>query len=371
MSDAISISAMAPSCTKSRTKMALPRTIVLPVSGQAITAQLGMMLSLSFCGYKPDLWLGASGGAMVSSLFIRHNNEAKTVLAKLLNVQDVEILQKYPLGYLQSIMEPSIFLRGSGLIDLYHMMTDGNYQAFRDNELIINAYNTSVGQTELFTTAPRSKSILQSCTGPMQLLGVACNVGYLGDLPDAEFEIKLREVLMATSAVPVVFDSVRVGDHRYVDGGLSFSSPLTAVSCLEPMSDILYLNPTDIDQPVPIMYGSVLENAVGFTSQITRSNALQDRYMYLHGLCCGQFNQLKIIRGKVLANNLMTGGLNFGADLAKTVGHSRMVEIFPLVSNHIPMTQNQSRDDYLREIADAQQEFGYRIFYLEASVSVA
>ena len=93
--------------------------------------------------------------------------------------------------------------------------------------------------------------------------------------------------------------------------------------------------------------------------------------MYLHGLCCGQFNQLKIIRGKVLANNLMTGGLNFGADLAKTVGHSRMVEIFPLVSNHIPMTQNQSRDDYLREIADAQQEFGYRIFYLEASVSVA
>jgi predicted acylesterase/phospholipase RssA len=134
--------------------------VVLPVSGQALTSQLGIMLALSGKGYRPSLSLGASGGAIVATQGINNNWQQSTWFSQLYNICDFELLRKYPLGYLQALLEPSIFLRGHGLYNYLEIITSGDLDAFRNNELIINAYNTTTGKTELFSTARRSCSIL-------------------------------------------------------------------------------------------------------------------------------------------------------------------------------------------------------------------
>jgi predicted acylesterase/phospholipase RssA len=335
--------------------------VVLPVSGQALTSQLGIMLALSGKGYRPSLSLGASGGAIVATQGINNNWQQSTWFSQLYNICDFELLRKYPLGYLQALLEPSIFLRGHGLYNYLEIITSGDLDAFRNNELIINAYNTTTGKTELFSTARRSCSILRDKMGPMELLGVAYNVQYLGDLEDCDYRDALRKTLLATSSVPIVFDPVCIGSSRYVDGGVSFSSPLTAVSCLEPFTDILYINPNNIDEAVPVKYGALFDNAVSFTSQITRSNALQDRYSYLSTLCCGRFQNLSVLNGSYCESDCNC----FKMDLQRTLGRPRMVELFPTCSNHVSMIDLQSRSQYLQQIQQASQSFGYRIFYVD------
>jgi predicted acylesterase/phospholipase RssA len=315
------------------------------------------MLTLVAAGYKPKLSLGASGGAMVAAQAVLNNWNAGIWADQLVGQHDVALLQKHYLGELQALVEASIYQPGSGLVAYYDLLSSGNYAAFRANEIIINAYNTDLGRTELFSTARRQDSVLNSAQGPLLLLGVSSDVHFLGDLPDSEFGRQLRQALAATSAVPIVFDRVPFGQYLYADGGVSFSSPLTAVSCVYQLPDILYINPTDIDKQVPAEYGSVKDNAIAYTAQITRSNALQDRYMHLHSLCCGVFANMAIIR-------CVYNPVTFAADLAATAGRPRMVELYPLESANAPMTVMQSYDQYMSQIAAARTGFAYRIFYV-------
>lgn len=340
----------------------LPPVVVLPVSGQAFTNQLGIMLNLVGAGYRPKLSLGASGGAMVAANAISNDWVLQPWLNQLQAMRDVSLLKKHFLGEMQALCEPSVYKRGDGLEQYYTLLASAPAKLYRDNELIVNAYNTSLGRTELFTTATRAASQLTGTQGPLQLLGVDREIHFLGDLPDCDYQKRIRELLVATSAVPIVFDRVGMGapgpnQQFYADGGVSFSSPLTAVSCLKELTDILYINPSDINESVPVEYGVVLENIVAYTSQITRSNALQDRYMFLHGLCCGRFDSMSMLTNKY-------NPTIFAQDLQRTQGRPRMVELYPLNSSHTPMTTNQSYEHYISEIMTARTEFGYRIFWV-------
>ena len=275
------------------------------------------------------------------------------------------MLQKYPLGYLQSAFSPSIFLRGQGLMDYFNLLISAPSDYYRNNELIINAYNTTLGQTEIFSTVSSSKSQLKNKSGPLLLLGVACQVDFLGDLPDPEYKCRLLQVLMATSSVPIIFTPVSIDNNRYVDGGVSFSSPLTAISCLMNFTDVLYINPSDIDVTTPVSYGDVITNAVGFVSQIARSNALQDRYMYLQVICCGAFNRLLVESGEVDISVPVTV-TKFNEKLVATANASRMVEIFPATQTSSgSMSENQSKQEYISQIVDNLNRFKYRIFFVE------
>ncbi len=338
----------------------LPKTLVMPVSGQAMTAQIGILLNLVNSGYKPKLTLGASGGAMVAANAVQVGWDAEKWKKELDNICDTNVLRKHYLGYIQALQLPYLFNKGSGLESYYKLITSAHPDEYRNNEIIINAYNTSVGQTELFTTATSSCSVLSATQGPLNYLGVSGKVHFLGDLPNCEFRKTFEQILRATSAVPVVFDQVSFRGCYYADGGVSFSSPLTAVNSLVSLTDILYINPENIDKCLPTTYSNIFDNTVAFTSQITRSNALQDRYMFLLSLCCGRFERFKVINGEVLGNDSQ----QFDANLIKTKAHPRLVELYPIEGKSLTMLDTQSRHEHIRNITVCNNHFGYRIFYL-------
>lgn len=336
--------------------LALPSTIVMPVSGQAFISQLGISLALTEAGYRPRLALGASGGALVAAQGIRNNWASAQWEAEVLQMTDTAALQKHWMGELQALIEPSVYTFGSGLQKYYDVITSGSLKQFRSQELIINAYNTTTGRTVLFSTMAADRSVLTGGAGPLALLGVAPEVHYLGDLPDDEYRRKLKSVLEATSAVPVVFDRVPVGTDLYADGGVSFTSPLTAVNAIKPIKEVLYINPFDINIAMPATYGNAMQNIVAFTSQVALSNAIQDRFTYLSSLTCGDFTQLGIISG-------VAPSATFATDLTRTAGRPRLVELFPTQVSYVPMTMNQTYAEYMTGLRAAKKEFGYRIFY--------
>jgi hypothetical protein len=345
----------------------LPQVTVLPVSGTALSHQAGMCLALSKHGYKPKLSLGASGGAMIATQGVLNNWNSATWESQLLQMHDVSSLRKHFLGELQVFFEPSIYLRGSGLEKYYDVCSSGCPKVYKANETIYNAYNTTTGVTDLFTTASSTTSFLANTSGPLKLLGVSQSITFLGDLPDCEYNQRLREVLVATSAVPIVYDRVGYGtpgpnQNFYSDGGIAFSSPLNIVTALRDVNEILYINPSDIDEPVPVEYGNVMNNAISYAAQISRSTALQDRYVYLYGLCCGNFKLMTTIGGTYCKTNPQM----FIDDVRKTAGKPRLVELYPLKSSYSSMTINQSYEHYMNEIVNSQTEFGYRIFYIGA-----
>jgi len=338
----------------------LPKTLVMPVSGQALTSQIGILINLTNSGYKPKVTLGASGGAMVAANAVQVQWNANKWKEELDGIWDTSVLQKHYLGYFQALQFPFLYNLGSGLEKYYKLITSAPPDEYRRNEIIINAYNTSVGQTELFTTATSTNSILANTQGPLNYLGVSNKVHFLGDLPDSEFTLIFERILRATSAVPVVYDQVTFKGNYYADGGVSFSSPLTAVTSLVQLTDILYINPENIDTCLPATYSNIFDNTVAFTSQITRSNALQDRYMFLLSLCCGHFERFKVINGEVRGNNTK----EFDSNLLKTKKYPRLVELYPLDNKNLTMLETQTRHEHIKNITECNDHFGYRIFYL-------
>lgn len=361
--------------------MSLPDVIVLPVSGQALTYQMGIYLALVENGYKPKISMGASGGALIGVNAIINNFQPKLWIAQIteyVNCGPTDIVQKYMLGYFQSLMEPSIYLRGVGFERYLCLLSSGNYQSLRKNEIIINCYNTSLGQTELFTTACCETSVLSKLSGPLPMMGVSNSIHYLGNLPDEQYGRRLRDVLAGTSCVPVIFPPVPIAPvgnvepvsgacpqvckvSEYIDGGSSMSSPLTALTALISIPDVLYVQGSDIDQPLCLEHGGVITNAMTYEMQISRSNALQDRYLYLYSLCCGNFKLLMVTQGEAGVDCMQ----NLNLALEKTQGKPRMVELYPLDIENVQVTVNQSPSDYLNSVMSARNKFGFRIHYVD------
>lgn len=347
------------------TSVNLPPIVVMPVSGTGLGIQAGISLALASHGYKPKLGLGASGGAMIATQGVLNGWNAAKWEAQLMGITDVSSLRKHFLGELQALMEPSIYLRGSGLEKVYDLISCGPPSVYKNNETIYNAYNTTTGVTDLFTTASSTTSFLANKSGPLTLLGVSPAVHFLGDLPDCEYNQRLRQVLVATSAVPVIYDRAPYGpcgpeQNFYADGGLNFSSPLNVVTSMCDVKDVIYINPSDMNDPVPVEYGNVMSNAISYASQMSRSSSLKDRYLYIYGLCCGNFSLINTVTGIYHEKTPQP----FFDDVTRTVGKPRMIELYPTKSDYSSMTVNQSYQHYMTEIQSAKTSFGYRIFYV-------
>jgi len=197
---------------------------------------------------------------------------------------------------------------------------------------------------------------LRNAKGPLRLFGVNCQITFLGNITDStQYRDKLIKVLKATSAVPIVFPPVEIDGNLYVDGGVSYSSPLNPLMSLYTADEIVYIFPEDIEQPNPHFPKNAIDNGMAFLSQCSRSKYYQDRNGYLQGMCGGDFSKLMIMKGD--ASNIEEA-------LSTTRGKKRMVELMPCISRSLPIMSKHTKKEMMARIAENVESFRYRIFYL-------
>lgn len=329
-----------------------PKIIVAPVSGHGMVEQTGIMIKLASLGYQPEVGLGASGGALSMGLMNLNDWNPEKMSYWLQSIRSFEIFKNNMFGMAAGIFSPYIYDPGYGLEYIFSNIA--KTENHRNIEIIITAQNITTGCLEIFTTVSQSKSILKR-SGPLLLVGTTCDITYLGDIEDEqEYRRKVELVFRATSAVPIVFPSINIDGHRYIDGGVGFSSPLNPFMTVRPLRDILYVYPEDIDIPNPCNPTTAIQSAESYLSQVSRSNYIHDRSSYLQNISCGDINKLKMIDGDLS---------NFEDAIVATWGKNRMVEIFPTINRALPIMSNQSKAEILKRLTEQQENFKYRIFY--------
>ena len=93
----------------------LPRNLVLPVSGQGMVEQLGIMLTLSSLGYRPEVCLGSSGGALVSAIGTICSWNPAEIGAIVSGFKTFDIMKMRTFGPLEGLARQSFFTPGSDL----------------------------------------------------------------------------------------------------------------------------------------------------------------------------------------------------------------------------------------------------------------
>lgn len=338
--------------------MSLPDTLVMPISGQALTVQIGILLTLiEKAKYCPSLCLGASGGAMVGLMAIKYNWNRRKIMDFLESLHDTEFIKNHSFTMLQGLWDTSLFKIGSGLCKIYDQLSD--YKTCNQHtELILMAYNMSLARTELFSTKSKTESVMSGASKTnLQLFGVSKDIHYLGSLDKDNYPLSLRDAIFCTSAVPGVMPPAEFDGNFYQDGGVSFTSPLNPVSVVVNLNDVLYITPTDIDHPPDAKVGNAVDNLKTFFSQSTRAKYLQERVSFLSKISGGDLELIQTIRGRYESGK-------FWKHLNSTVGKSRFVELFPISSVDYSMLDIQSLETHWETVAYSSQDFGYRIFYI-------
>lgn len=343
--------------TDSRISGLLPKTLVLPVSGHGLVEQLGLLLWFLSRGYKPKTVLGASGGAIVGCVGIVFDWNYDKIVAWISSIPNFEPFKHHSLFYVEGLLcRNSLFNLGPGLDYIFNFVTQPKFEnKLRNSELIILTKNETKGRAEIFSTVSNRNSLLKDSSGPLDLFGAKCDVEFLGEVKSEKYLPLTKSVLKATSAVPVVFPPVTIGNSKYSDGGGVFSSPLNPVMSMKRLEEIVYIFPEDIEQENPSDCSSTMEIAQHFLSSISRAHYIHDRSSYLQGLCAGKFENLKKITGD--ANELYDA-------LVKTTDKRRMIEIFPCVSRNLPIMSSHDKKDIISRAREQLDNLRFRLFYV-------
>jgi hypothetical protein len=321
----------------------LPEYLVLPVSGQLLIGQLGIMLDLTERGYKPTYVCGTSGGAIVGSWGLKNHWDTDSWFKEVLSIQNTQFFKGRPLLRLR---KESLFLPGPGLEYLYNLVIPTTHEQisyFKSHQMLVNAYNESTSSTDIFSTNVTTSEVIP-------WLNVNSQIQML-DVPDFMYTSYWKEVIEATSAIPVIFPPIRIDNYMYSDGGTAYVSGLNLTNT---GNDVLYVSPYDFDLPI--------DDKNKFTdlySETIRTAFIQDRFIFLSKISKGEPNKVKIITGN---QDMLSSAL------IKTSGHPRFVELYPTETSKLVGDKNYSRDDYISNVVTSKKYYSFKIFYIQSDM---
>jgi NTE family protein len=183
---------------------------VLSGGGSLGAVQVGMLQALSARGVEPDLLIGTSAGALNAAYVAGHGTDAASLRSlesiwSNLRRRDVFPLQPGRLGAAVIGRAPSLF------------PNEGLRHLIRANLAFDNLEDAKIPVHVVATDVRSGREVLLS----------------EGDAVDA---------VLASSAIPAVYPSVRFADKDLVDGGVANNSAIAQAVALG--ADVVYLLPT-------------------------------------------------------------------------------------------------------------------------------
>lgn len=395
--------------------MAIPRNKILevyalPVSGGGFPAQLQEIIYYTtqkkiatdtsseegnYLEYTPDLCLSSSGGNVSTYVGLSGNwtdGGIKRVVKTMNPDMFAQTWWPRPMGFLPTwvlgIFEGSIYKPGYGPSQLFKAFSDA--QSIQDVEIWSGTFNKSKKRSSFFCNKKPGDCFISENTYNPFTFKTTPLIYTDGDIN------LISKVAVASASVPILFQPVEIDGDEYIDGGVTYTSPLT------PMQDELYnimkgiTTPAAFDlvsspYPIPIRpvdYPSLsdkrdrdllhityfspynmdnttekVDSTLGvdsFLSYMTDSSAIKDRYTGINLL-----QRLKLDSETVNVIDSRTYGLENLHTLLETYRNTHyFCEIYVLKNNWIDMT-NFTSQDILDKMQEAESEIQFLFFYVE------
>lgn len=223
--------------------------LVLSGGGAKGAYQVGIVRALSEMGAQVDLIAGASIGALNGGILASAPSLA--VGAERLEKLWASLTQDSPMAinkmvYLQllviaaSVMTPHVRLLK--LLGLAANLSSND--ALLSDTPLKNLMEQYLDTTALKNGLPLYVSVYPSLGGATDILRCVAAATGLRDTPDSEFlhvqsltEENQRNVLMASAALPILFEARKIGDQKYTDGGQGGWSKAQGNTPIQPLID--------------------------------------------------------------------------------------------------------------------------------------
>ena len=179
--------------------------IVLSGGGSRGLAHAGVLRALLEEGIEPECVAGTSSGALIGALYAAGHSAAEMV--RFFEVANPFRLSRLALG------KPGFFDGAKITADLKQWLPEDSFEAL-GRPLFVTATDLVRGRLEIFSSGP------------------------------------LIQPLLASSAVPLVFSPIAIGDQLFVDGGIIDNFPIEPLIGL--CDKILGVYATPLREPAPV-----------------------------------------------------------------------------------------------------------------------
>jgi len=379
---------------------------ILPVSGGGFPAQLQQLIYFAaekqvatntteetgdYLEYTPDICLGSSGGNVSAYIGLSGNWTEGGIKRVVKTVNSDMFSQTWwpkPMGFLPTwilgIFEGSIFKPGYGPSRLLKAFSDT--QSIQEVEIWSGTFNKTQKRTQLFCNKKSTDTYISETTYNPFLFKTT-PLTYMNGNIDL-----ISKVTVASASVPVLFQPVEINGEEYIDGGVTYFSPLTPLQeeLYNIMKGITSPAPFDtVSSPFPIPVEEVpglagrrnknflhmtyfspynMDNTTekvsstlgtdSFLSYMTDASAIKDRYTGINLL-----ERLKTDLQSVYMIDSRTYDNPLSTLLHDYRGNHYFCEIYVLQNNWIDMTSFTSQD-ILNKMAEAESQIEFLFFYV-------
>jgi len=298
---------------------------VLPISGGGFVSQIALLAEVYDATYDcdntydyhrsvrlgsksaqpgtPDLVLASSGGNVAAYLAMVSGWSSSGLAQNIKSVHSSIFVQPWTPPFLPSgIMfysTKSIYRNGTGMDQLFTSMFTP--QSVKQTEIWSGTYNTNSQKGGMFCNLAKENAFLQDDLVEDGMILYDCDpCTYVdGDL------LTISKVVHASAAIPFVTEGIYIGEDRYIDGGVAYSSPLIPMSehlkaslkkrmdsnsMDERIVQLFYFCSYDMDQR---FNDSMYDTSIG---ALVHSSGLQDRAFALNFI--RQFADVGVVPAK-------------------------------------------------------------------------
>lgn len=331
--------------------------LVLPVSGGAFAAQLGMIKLLIQSGYKQDLILGASGGNLSAYVCMAADWKLNGIdrIARTLN--SGLFVKRWTPAPIPSIsvgyFEGSVYDHAHGIDEIFEMYFTPS-TVTRD-EIWTATYNRKRQKTCIYCNRSKEESII-NCDLIDQNLVQCSEPKYL----DGDIE-QISKVCKASASIPTVVPPVKIDGENNIDGGMYYASPLTVMQeAIAVLNDgnyhLTYVNRMDIKYDKECgECKNFMDNGMIAVAELVRGKILNDRltaHSLLRHFGIGKYTE-GVCTPKILKQITNT----------RYQSERSLLELYPLFTVEVDI-ENFTGKDVLDCVNKAYNNCGYRLWYI-------
>jgi predicted acylesterase/phospholipase RssA len=228
--------------------MGKKQILVGTISGGHIVGQISGIELLSLYGYKPDVYMGASGGAITCSIYISSGNTKPGIERIVKQISSEQFVEEWVMSYLSSLIgffQGSLYKHPTNYRDITKMNI--SVDILRNTEFWIQTYSITDLGTVLFCTKKEGDTILYTDERTKRSANILDTIYIDGDVE------LYATALKASSSIPTILPPIEVFDKELIDGGIDFSSPLIPLKAsireLEEF-DIIYITGYTLDESI-------------------------------------------------------------------------------------------------------------------------
>ena len=306
------------------------RAYVLPISGGYFPYQVGLLEQLIQHDERPDVMLSTSGGNLAAYMAMAsgwNHHEIKRIAS---TVSSSNIVETWSLGSVSALLNGSMY----GTKNCYGFFDGMVGNRITDMELWTGTYNKKRSLTCLYCNQRNSRWF--SNTKRLERLG-CMPLRYCHGNTDL-----ITDVCMASAAVPAVYPERLVASEPHIDGGVSFSSPLSLLHDQLPKdAQIVYIHSQKFElTSCPTGNTGIMENTKYAMSQMVNSMLYQERMLAHDFVSKGGY--------KVKTESIPGNPANLSTVLNRSRRIGRcLVELYPHTNEYLDFG-NFNGDDVVR-----------------------